>query len=53
MKWEYFLTITSEESFAENLNVWGEQGWELVYCQCIPHADDWDAYECIFKRPLA
>ena len=53
-KWEYKIESPSDYTFKSEMNVWGEDGWELVFARRATsrgYKGD-PMYECIFKRKI-
>ena len=50
-KWEYRIEAVPDMEFAEEMNAYGEQGWEVVFARRASNriTDDF-SYEIIFKR---
>jgi len=51
VKWEYKLESPSDYSFTKTMNIYGEEGWELVSARRASDSSSSMSYECIFKRP--
>ena len=48
-KWEYEEVTGTSQEMLQDLNSWGEKGWEIVD---IKFGKGTGYYACIMKRPL-
>ena len=49
-RWEYKLVLPSDEHFADEMNTFGRDGWEMVSARRAEDSSNVISYEVILKR---